>query len=136
MTQQEFTQRTQVEVTYKEYEAIETVYMNCDLDKDEFCKMWCKMNQKRVEKAKADKEAAEKAEALKWELSHIANREYTGEQYGGFVSDVLDVEDQKLISAAGIKLDEEIYNMAINCWYIVPRCLSSVIYDIKKFIKA
>ena len=42
MTQVEFTNRTQVEVSAKEYAAIEEVYMNSDLDKDAFCKMWVK----------------------------------------------------------------------------------------------
>ena len=52
MTQVEFTNRTQVEVSAKEYAAIEEVYMNSDLDKDAFCKMWVKMNKSRVEAAR------------------------------------------------------------------------------------
>lgn len=71
MTQQEFTQRTQVEVTYKEYEAIETVYMNCDLDKDEFCKMWCKMNRSRVIAAKVKKAAQEREQEQKMRLADL-----------------------------------------------------------------
>ena len=59
MTQQEFTQRVNVEVSNKEFEAINEVYMNSDLDKDEFCKMWVKMNKTRVEKAKAEAKAQE-----------------------------------------------------------------------------
>ena len=64
MTQKEFTERTKVEVSNDEFEAINVVYMNCDLDKDEFCKMWCKMNRNRVfvAKEKMKKQAQEEAD--------------------------------------------------------------------------
>ncbi|MCM1166396.1 MAG: hypothetical protein NC401_10370 [Ruminococcus sp.] len=48
MTHQEFIDRVNVNITAEEYAAIEVVYMNCDLDKDEFCAMWRKMNRSRV----------------------------------------------------------------------------------------
>lgn len=61
MTQQEFTNRTLVEVTTEEFNAIHVVYVNGDLDKDEFCKVWCKMNKTRVQAAKeARKQANER----------------------------------------------------------------------------
>lgn len=61
MTQQEFTNRTLVEVTAEEFNAIHVVYVNGDLDKDEFCKVWCKMNKTRVQAAKeARKQANER----------------------------------------------------------------------------
>ena len=49
MTQVEFEKRVEMTISSKEYESIEVVYMNSDLDKDEFCKMWVKMNRSRVE---------------------------------------------------------------------------------------
>lgn len=52
MTKQEFTDRTLVDVSESEYEAIETVYMNSDLEKNDFCRLWCKMNASRVKAAK------------------------------------------------------------------------------------
>lgn len=52
MNKQEFENRVLVKVSEVEYEAIETVYMNSDLDKDEFCKLWCKMNARRVKMVK------------------------------------------------------------------------------------
>lgn len=73
MTQQEFTQRTNVEVSNKEFDAINEVYMNSEVDKDEFCKMWCKMNQKRVKAAIE----AEKAQAKKAELKEKAFEVYS-----------------------------------------------------------
>lgn len=65
MTQIEFENRTMVEVSAKEFEAINEVYMNCDLDKDEFCKSWVKMNKSRVAKAAAERKAAEQKQADK-----------------------------------------------------------------------
>lgn len=47
MTQIEFTQRVGIEVSAKEFEAINEVYMNSDLDKDAFCRIWVKMNKAR-----------------------------------------------------------------------------------------
>ena len=55
MTQQEFTERTKVEVSSTEFEKINEFYMNVECDKDEFCKMWCKMNPSRVKNAKVER---------------------------------------------------------------------------------
>lgn len=63
MTQQEFENRVNMQVSSTEFDAINVVYMNSDLDKDEFCKMWSKMNESRISKAiAAAKEEEEKAE--------------------------------------------------------------------------
>ena len=49
MLQQEFTKRVGLEVSAQEYAHIEQVYMASDLDKDEFCKQWVKMNKERID---------------------------------------------------------------------------------------
>lgn len=64
MTKQEFENRTNVQVSSEEYGHIEAVYMASDLDKDEFCKMWCKMNKSRVNKAKEEAKEAKRIESL------------------------------------------------------------------------
>lgn len=65
MTKQEFTQRVQVEVSDIEYNAIEMVYMHSDVDKDEFCRIWCKMNANRVRNAKVERRQKAKDEAYR-----------------------------------------------------------------------
>lgn len=65
MTKQEFTQRVLVEVSDKEFEAINEVYMNSDLEKDAFCKVWKKMNKTRVDDAKRAKEIEAREEAAR-----------------------------------------------------------------------
>ena len=52
MTQQEFESRTQVKVSINEWLAIDQIYSLSDVDKDTFCKLWCKMNASRVKAAK------------------------------------------------------------------------------------
>ena len=65
MMQQEFQDRVKIKVSAQEYAAIEMVYMNSDLEKDEFCKMWAKMNAKRIAAyRKAEKEKQEKHEHI------------------------------------------------------------------------
>lgn len=61
MTKIEFETRTKVNVTADEFETIHNFYMTVDADKDTFCKMWVKMNPRRVAAAlEAAKEAARK----------------------------------------------------------------------------
>lgn len=63
MTQIEFESRVKMSVQTWEFEAINIVYNNCDLNKDDFCKMWVSMNKSRVQqyrKMQAEKEAAGK----------------------------------------------------------------------------
>ena len=71
MTKQEFFERTGVEVSDNEFWALHETYCFSELDKDEFCKMWCKMNPRRVKNAKVErmiqqKEAAYKDALGKW----------------------------------------------------------------------
>ena len=42
MTQKEFEERTGLKLTADNYIEVETCYMNTDLDKDAFCKLWMK----------------------------------------------------------------------------------------------
>ena len=59
MLHREFTERVGIEVSTSEFDAINTVYMASDLEKDEFCAMWRKMNAKRIKAYKAEQKAKE-----------------------------------------------------------------------------
>lgn len=52
MTQQEFYSLTGIELTNDEFWAVHQVYCDSDVDKYEFCRLWRKMNYKRVQAAK------------------------------------------------------------------------------------
>lgn len=62
MMYSEFVERTGVYVGIAEFDAIVEVYNNSDVDKDEFCKLWAKMNFARV-KAEKEQKAKEAKEA-------------------------------------------------------------------------
>ncbi len=74
MTIHEFILRTKVEVSEKEFNAINQVYMDSDCDKDEFCRLWCKMNKSRVRKAKDEAESKEKVLIIKEKLFDIIEK--------------------------------------------------------------
>lgn len=62
----EFVDRTQYQPTEKEFAAINEDYLNSPLNKDEFCRKWCKMNPtkagdlKRKEREQKQKEKEQK----------------------------------------------------------------------------
>lgn len=106
MTIQEFQLRTQVSVDVSEFESITTVYMQSDVDKDTFCKMWCKMNATRV---MAAKEQAKKQQTIDKVFSMVmTNPEWTDvEHYNDIAVAVLSSKDKALIESIGISLESE-----------------------------
>lgn len=74
MLQKEFEERVGINVSYEEYLSIEKKYMECDLDKDEFCAQWVKKNAKRIKEVKATIKAAEKEQKLHERLFKIMRK--------------------------------------------------------------
>jgi hypothetical protein len=67
MMYSEFVERTGVYVGIAEFDAIVEVYNNSDVDKDEFCKLWAKMNFARVKAEKEQKaKDAKEAKAIEY----------------------------------------------------------------------
>ena len=111
MTKQEFTQRVKVEVSNSEFEIINEFYMNCECDKDEFCKMWCKMNASRVKNAKVEKMLKAKDEAYRDAL-HKFYHKFDGEDARyNLCTPICYVKistyEVQAMSHAGIKLGDE-----------------------------
>lgn len=106
MTIQEFQSRTQVSVDVSEFESITTVYMQSDVDKDTFCKMWRKMNATRVMVAK---EQAKKQQTIDKVFSMVmTNPEWTDvEHYNDIAVVVLSSKDKALIESIGISLESK-----------------------------
>lgn len=108
MNYNEFTTRTSVNVTAEEFKAINEVYMNSDLDKDEFCKMWCKMNASRVSAAK--KAAREQAiiEARKDIISDLILRwRYGNTDWVALADNDCTNKEKKALAEAGIEMQGE-----------------------------
>lgn len=77
MTQQEFENRVNMQVSCEEYKSIEQVYCNSDVDKDEFCRLWVKMNYKRVFAAREEQKRIEGLQALNekvWDIYYKYNQ--------------------------------------------------------------
>lgn len=129
MIKSEFEKRVQMNVTKEEYAAIEEVYMNSDLDKDEFCKLWVKMNQTRVNKAKADAQAQAKEQAKREKLWEIIYR-FDGMSYQDgckLAADVLSKRQQATIESIGIKIHRS---------HVYFQTVSEVMYQVRKYLKA
>ena len=128
MTQQEFTSRTMVEVSSKEFDAINEMYLACDLHKDDFCKMWCKMNASRVKAAKqAMKEAAalQKLNAILYKIVEKYDR-VKFEFKSAF--DVLSEKECDACVRCGIALE------GMTMYGMRDEQVFSVLYNIKKYL--
>jgi hypothetical protein len=127
MTQQEFTQRVNVEVSNKEFEAINEVYMNSDIDKDEFCKMWVKMNKTRVQNAKVERMIKAKDEAYRDALHKFYTK---NDDVNEFMTPICYVNistyEVQAMSYAGIKVANEDGR---------AKYLSDIRYEIGKFLR-
>ena len=127
MTKQEFTQRVNVEVSNKEFEAINEVYMNSDLDKDEFCKMWVKMNKTRVQNAKVERMIKAKDEAYRDALHKFYTKNNDVNEFMTPICYVkISTYEVQAMSYAGIKVENE--NGRI-------KYLSDIRYEIGKFLR-
>lgn len=74
MTQYEFETRAGINVSAREYESIEAVYMASDLCKDDFCRQWARMNRERISKARQEEEERQKQAADRWNVGEICFR--------------------------------------------------------------
>jgi hypothetical protein len=127
MTQQEFTQRVNVEVSNKEFEAINEVYMNSDLDKDEFCKMWVKMNKTRVQNAKVERMIKAKDEAYRDALHKFYTKNNDVNEFTTPICYVkISTYEVQAMSYAGIKVANEDGH---------AKYLSDIRYEIGKFLR-
>lgn len=129
MTQQEFTQRVGMQVSADEYGAIEQVYMASDVDKDEFCKLWVKMNTQRVKAAKALAAQRERERKQREQLWNIVMT-FGGMSYEVMqsqASEQLTKRQQQLLRTVGIQTESDEWNCKL---------LSTVLYEIKKYLKA
>ena len=117
MTQQEFFNRTGVEVSNDEFWAINEMYNNCEVDKDEFCKLWCKMNPARVNNAKIERKWKEREESYKnvlqkwYEKWNRNNQKFNEYYFTKMAYTKLSHNEVKAMSFAEINLDDFLSNV-------------------------
>lgn len=118
-----------MQVSAEEYGVIEQVYMASDVDKDEFCKLWVKMNTQRVKAAKvlaAQRERERKQREQLWNIvMTFGGMSY--EVMQSQASEQLTIRQQQLLRTVGIQTESDEWNCKL---------LSTVLYEIKKYLKA
>lgn len=97
-----------MQVSEREYEAIEIVYLNSDLGKDEFCKMWVKMNKSRVEKAlQEEKKRRDRADLIDraWMIYFKVKNvlDYDFDRWNDDCSGYLNQREQDVMNKLGVK---------------------------------
>ena len=130
MRQQEFESRVLVQVSTEEYVHIEQVYMNSDLDKDEFCKLWRQMNRTRVNEAIEKSKARKVKEEQNEKLWYIVSK-YEGKSYNwlveNFANDALGKREKAVLNEVGIEIEQG---------YSRFKDMMSVIYEVRQYLKA
>ena len=135
MLQSEFENIVKMTVEPKEFEAINTVYMNSDLNKWEFCSLWMQMNKKRLAKAKEEakaKEAKEKLDEKLWKIIGKYGWKDWSWKERTLAHTALNKSEEKAVEEAGLKLKEYDYQSGI---YLYKR-MSTMLWDIRKYLKA
>lgn len=123
-----------MKVNFKEFEHINEVYMNSDLDKDQFCKLWVKMNQERVNKAKQLQKAIDEDMKQREGLYDIINRDWSAKYEESATLQFNDTQ-KSLLDKVGIRVDEARLNPYTCNTFTYYKRVSEVIYDIKKYLK-
>lgn len=136
MTKQEFETRVKMHVSTEEYSIIEETYMNSDVDKDEFCKYWSKMNYKRIASAIKKEKEASALEDLKEKVFNVysAINGICWEDACRFADEYLTSEQKKVVALAGIELDKDSYNSVFNVWHKVPKQVSTIAYELGEYL--
>lgn len=123
MTKQEFTNRTLVQVTDEEYAAIEVVYMASDLEKDQFCKMWCNMNKSRVQNARVERMLADRDEAFRdalyktmtrWQLACDKHAKELGWSWSVSSEDFLSMYEIRALDHFEINIKDKAFDTMCN----------------------
>lgn len=134
MTRTEFEDRTLVtNVSNYEFDAIHAVYMASDLDKDEFCKMWCKMNASRVARAKAEAKKAQEIAELKDQVAGIIAKRYLPTfDWRKDAIDNLSNREIGILARIGIQVDAPkdpygvtFHRTTIDVWYDMDRFIAN-----------
>lgn len=135
MLQSEFENIVKMTVSPAEFEAINTVYMNSDLNKWEFGALWIQMNKSRVAKAKEEAKAKEKLEKLHEKLWNIIGK-YGWKDYQWkermLVYSVLTTREQNTVEEAGLNMKE--YDSYAG--HYVYKRMSTMLFEIRRYLKA
>lgn len=110
MLQSEFEDRVKMKVSADEFNHINEVYMNSDLEKDEFCKEWAKMNRSRIHKAAEERKQVEERQNLEMHLCNIIEKLQwlNAVQMNLIANRFLNNTDKKYLKQAGISVESKV----------------------------
>jgi len=111
MTQNEFETRAGIHVSAHEYESIEAVYMASDLQKDDFCRQWARMNRERIQKARKEEEASQKQAADRWDVGEICwrLRGASSAVYDSPLADHISKKEGRLLQSLGFDTERPVW---------------------------
>lgn len=122
MTQREFIQFTGVQVSNNEFWAINEVYNNSEVTKEEFCQMWCKLNPTRVKNAKTEKAIKDRNLKLLDKTREIRDKiRLQAEKNGWFCIP---------------KLTNAEIGFLLKTHNLIPVSAKSMVYDLENIIKS
>ena len=129
MTQVEFEKRVEMTISSYEFDAINVVYMNSDLDKDEFCKMWVKMNKSRIS---AYKESLKEQELICKVLDIKAKSlGFQGEDWNKLGVEILSKKEIETLKEYGIEME------GVSSWGVrYFKTCSDLFFEITKKLAA
>lgn len=129
MLQQEFEARVKIQVSYKEYEEINEAYNKSDLNKDDFCKGWVRMNLSRVKAAIAEEKERQRLSAIKdkaWDIIILHRYNYKSLQQPA--SQTLSTRQKQFCESVGVKIKDVENNPYLST------TLATVIFRLQKFV--
>ena len=122
MTKQEFEERVEMSVSDNEFDAINIVYMSSDVDKDEFCRLWCKMNYRRVKEALWAAREEKKRQSLRAKINGI---------YEQFICCPFETNDKQAAYCFTVKQTCLLEKININ---LGDKKVYEVVYEISDFL--
>lgn len=124
MTQREFEERVKMTISSEEFDAVNLVYMNSDVDKDEFCKMWVKMNSNRIQTYKENEKERKEKEMLLDNISNIILKKFRSNfDWRKDAKDNLTDKEIGILARCGINISSTdpygvtIYKPTYDVWY-------------------
>lgn len=104
MNKIEFEQRA-IPISDEEYDAIELVYLHSDLEKDEFCKIWNKMNASRVNEYKRNENLKKRENLINSRIHEIYIKYKDITKYKD-IEDILNKTELYWLSKANISVSD------------------------------
>lgn len=124
MLQNEFFERTGVELSNDEFMRVHSAYMDSELDKDTFCAQWVKQNAYRVKMCKVYEQLHENREKLSWVAREAFDKLWNHQNKTCPAFLVLTLKEMKTLENCGIRF-------FYQATYMKPKTVSTIVYELR-----